>query len=101
MVNAKHIIENIFSQLASAQADEDSEKLALSGDIMNHRPGKKYPDPRGMEYGHYEVTTITGGKRVTWFAGEEYVDAPEPLYGYTCYVPDEDWDVFEAQHVIS
>lgn len=96
MSSAKHVIESLFKQLASAEPDQDVEAMALGGDILNHPSDKRYEDPRGGEYGFFVVTNISGGKKVTWFAGEEYGGDEGGLYGYTCYVPNEDWDIFQS-----
>jgi hypothetical protein len=105
MSSVKHVIESLFKQLASAEPDQDVEAMALGGDILNHPSDKRYEDPRGGEYGFFVVTNISGGKKVTWFAGEEFAgeeaggdEEVGGLYGYTCYVPNEDWDIFQSEN---
>ena len=100
MASVKYIIDNLFKSLASASDDEDAEAVALSGDIMNHPSGRKHADPRGEEYGFFEVTNISGGRRVTWYVGPDYVGDDAPVHCYTCYVPNEDWDIFQSEHGI-
>ncbi len=97
MSSVKHVIESLFKQLASAEPDQDVEAMALGGDILNHTSDKRYEDPRGGEYGFFVVTNISGGKKVTWFAGEDF-HGNGSLYGYTCYVPNEDWDIFQSEN---
>ena len=101
MTRARYTIENLFKQLASAGEEEDPAELALRGDMMNPPTRPVKSDPRGGEWGHYEVVNIPGGKKVTWFAGEFFTEpGAEALHGYTCYVPDEDWDIFQSEHDI-
>lgn len=92
-MSAKYAIENVFKQLAASVPD-DVEATAFSGDILNHTSSTRYQDSRGKEYGYYEVRNVPGGKKVEYFADND----GEILYGYTCYVPNEDWNVFMSEH---
>lgn len=99
MSSAKYVIDNVFKTLASAEMDDDV-KVALSGDILNpDRNQQKIPDPRGKEYGYFVVHNVAGGKKVQWYAGVEFVgENKDPILGYTCYVSDDDWDIFQSEH---